>query len=78
MEKIIIVRRQKDKEYTITIDGSTRTGFISKQDCQEWIGTMKAHGLFKDYKCYIEKDLDTLATLVPTYENPCQCPAIAR
>lgn len=78
MEKIIIVRRQKDKEYTITIDGSTRTGFISKQDCQEFLGTMRAHGLYKDYRIYLEKELDVLVPLATTYENPCQCPAIAR
>jgi hypothetical protein len=76
MCKKIIVRRLTDKSFTITADGKTRKGYVSKKDAAEWIGTMQAHGLFKGYKSFIETDTGSLSILNPTYKNPCTTPAI--
>lgn len=76
--KKIIVRKVEERKYTITADGRTRRGFISKQDAAEWIGTMQAHGLFPEYKAYLESETGMLSPMETTYENPCVCPAIAR
>ena len=70
----IIVRKEGSGDFSITTEGRTRFGFVSLADCKEWIGAMKAHGLFLGYRAYTEGEDGKLKEIEPTYDNPFATP----
>lgn len=72
-------RKKAEKRFTITTteDGKVREGFTSISDAAEWVGTMKAHGLFKGVVAWYESP-EGRQLIEPSYENPCECPVIAK
>lgn len=73
-----ILKRTGNNKFHLFIGKKRKnTEFVSPRDCAEWAGTMKAHGLYPDMEIYLEMD-GALKHIEPTYDHPCELPAIAR